>query len=128
MARPRTPTQMKETSGAFKHDPQRRPQNEPTPKAGIGPAPESLSEYERECWDELNQIIFPGLLGDSDRWAVERCVKLMAKSRLEPDNFTGQNENSLIKFLAAFGMTPADRSRVSVMDTKKTENPFSRVK
>lgn len=124
MGRKRQPTAVHELKGTYKHDPQRRPGGEPTPKRGIGEAPEHLNEVERGCWDELVNIICPGVLGDSDRWAVERIVTLMASARTDPEKFSAAAENALYRYLSALGMTPSDRGKITVPDQGK-KNPFS---
>lgn len=121
MARTPEPSALHEIKGSYDKNPQRRRKGEPKPKAGIGPAPAHLDEYEREAWDELVGMAMPGVLGDSDRWIAERCVRLMAESRRDPDNFSGAKNGHLIACLSRLGMTPADRTRLSVPDQGKKD-------
>lgn len=113
MARNPTPSKVHELRGSFDKNPQRRRNGEPVPKSGVGPAPHHLDEYEQQAWDELVGMSIPGVLGDADRWLVERAVRLMAKSRRDPDNFTGTNDGHLISCLSRMGMTPSDRAKIS---------------
>ncbi len=114
MARNPTPTALHEVRGSYDKNPQRRRKGEPEPKAGIGSAPGHLDEYEQQAWDELVSMALPNVLGDADRWLVERAVRLMAKSRRDPDNFTGTNDGHLISCLSRMGMTPSDRAKLAV--------------
>jgi len=123
MGRTREPTKVHELKGSYKKNPQRKPQGEPEPKEGIGPAPEHLDEYEKQVWDELVDSVCPGVLGDSDRIAVERAVKLLVLSRRDPENFKPSHEGQLRGYLASFGMTPSDRAKVQVSDGGN-KNPF----
>lgn len=116
MGRHRSPTALHEVTGAFVRNPQRRNQRETKPEAGIGPAPQSLSEAEQTLWDELVGIVPPGVLGDSDRWLVERAVKLMYIARYDEDRMTGAREGHLISCLARMGMTPSDRAKITIPD------------
>lgn len=126
MARPRHPTALHDIKGSYTKDPQRRNRGEPRPKAGIGPAPEWMPESERKIWDELVGIVPPGVLGDSDRWAVERAVHLMYVARYNPDKFSGNREGHLLAYLSRMGMTPSDRSKITVSGTDDKENPAAK--
>lgn len=53
-----------------------------------------------------------GVLGQADRIAVELACKLYV--RVDEGTATGVDYNQLIKLLSQFGMTPADRSRLSI--------------
>lgn len=114
MARNPTPSAIHELRGSFQKDPQRRRKGEPEPKAGIGPAPSHLDEYEQQAWDELVDMAIPGVLGDADRWVVEITVRMMAKSRRDPENFSGTDKGHLISCLSRMGMTPSDRAKLAV--------------
>lgn len=123
MARPNHPTALHEIKGSYTKNPQRRKRGEPRPKGGIGPAPDWMPEAERKIWDELVGIVPPGVLGDSDRWAVERAVRLMYLARYEPDEFSGNREGHLLSYLSRMGLTPSDRSKITVTGTDDKENP-----
>jgi hypothetical protein len=122
----RKPTVVHQISGAFKKNPDRgrSRSNEPVPKAGIGPAPAHLSEQEQACWDEIVNIAPNGVLYDSDRLALEITAKLLAKFRR--DEHMPPELTALRASLSALGMTPADRSKVSVPD-KAAKNPFGQL-
>lgn len=126
MGRPSQPTALHEVRGSYTKNPQRRNRGEPIPKAGIGPAPKWMSEAESEIWDELTGIVPPGVLGDSDRWAVERAVKLMYLSRYDEDKFTSGREGHLIAYLSRMGLTPSDRTKITASGADDEENPAAK--
>jgi phage terminase small subunit len=120
MARPRTPTKVLQLRGADKKNPKRFKdrQNEPEPAAGIGEASQHLSEAEQKIWDELVGLVPAGVLGNSDRIALERVSVLLYQARYEREEWTSSKEKDLIQYLSRFGMTPSDRSKISVPKPK----------
>lgn len=113
----RKPTAVLQLSGAFKHNPARAQEreNEPEPKAGIGPAPSRLSILEAEAWDYLVGISPPGVLGDSDRAHLELTARLMAYSWETPfSSIDTAKLNRLAAMLGQMGFNPVDRSKVKV--------------
>ena len=127
MPRPRKPTAIKEQSGAFKKDPQRRPQAEPVPDGELPPAPDYLNEFEKEIWIEFVAVIPQGVAFNSDQHLVESAVRGIAKMRKTPTMDLKMSDlQALGNLLSKMGMTPADRSRVNIVDKPKA-NPFSSV-
>ena len=128
MAAHRKPTAVHELSGSFKKDPARGEarKHEPQPTAGIGPAPNHLSEVEAGCWDELVNIAPNGVMYDSDRVMLEMACVLLAKFRVERGDMSAALVTRLENLLARFGFSPADRSKVVVPD-KAAKNPFGRL-
>ena len=61
----------------------------------------------------------PGVGKVSDRHAFEMLVRLMAKERA--DSINNNERGQLIKLLGSFGMTPADRSKISIDSTALDE-------
>lgn len=122
MGRHALPTSIKEARGSYKNHPERRPDGELQPLEGIGPAPDSLV-VEAFIWDEVVEMLPAGVLGNTDRVALETMCKLIFKMRFDFDNMTAAQLGKLETFLARFGMTPADRSKI-VMPKKKDSNPF----
>lgn len=118
MARNRTPSNVLEMSGAHKRHPERKRKHEPVPKAGIGPAPAAWDENLRKAWDEVVAITPAGVLGDSDRIALEVLVRLLVEYRENPKSFTTSRLTPLVSLLSRFGLTPADRTRISVPSGK----------
>ena len=122
MARHTTPTAIKEARGSFKKHPERRPSGEFEPELGIGPAPPSLG-VEAEIWDEVVQLLPSGVLGNTDRIALEIMCKLIFRMRHDFDSMTAAQITRLETLLARFGMTPADRTKI-VVPKSKPKNPF----
>jgi phage terminase small subunit len=124
MGRPRKPTNILQLKGAFKANPSRRRarDSEPVPKAGIGPAPDYLSEAEKQAWDYLVGIVPNGVLFDSDRVHLEMTSRLMAEFR------SGEMKTDRIRLLSTMvgkiGLNPSDRSKVLVPEGK-AKNPFA---
>lgn len=126
MSRPRTPTALHVIRGTKRKHPERmrERENEPVPSGPIGEPPEWLTDEQVKCWHELVSICPPGVLGNSDRLALELTVRLMVESRGD-NGLSGTSIGHLISLLARFGLTPSDRSKVSV--TKGDDkNPFSK--
>ena len=116
MARNKTPTNVLELRGAGKKHPERMRdrEGEPQPEGGIGPAPEHLSEGVGQIWDELVDVIPAGVLGNTDRIALERLSHLLFEARTYPDLWSSAKEKDLISYLSRFGMTPSDRAKNSI--------------
>jgi hypothetical protein len=80
----RKPTKLLDISGAFKKNPQRRRDAEPTSSGPLGDPPERLPEAALPFWHELVAMAPTGVLQQSDRWAVELAARLMCKTASEP--------------------------------------------
>ena len=118
MARPRKPTKILELSGAFDKDPQRKRPAEPQPTGELGPPPKHLSADKRAVWVELSEACFWAT--DADRQIMELAVVLMARFRSDPKF---NQVNHLLSALGKLGLTPSDRSKVSmpVKEEKKSK-------
>ena len=123
MARPRTPTEVLELTGAFRRNPNRKREVGPKSTMGVGQAPEHLSELERSCWDEAIANAPAGVLTSGDRWLVEVASRLMAKFR--SDWLSGAEMAQLTQALGKMGWTPADRSRVSAAEKEPETDEMS---
>jgi phage terminase small subunit len=115
MPRPPTPLAILEARGAFiKHPERRRARaNEPKPSGELGNAPSYFTKDERKIWKELKEMCLPGVLANSDRWAVETACTLMAKQRKR--EIKTQEVQLLLSLLGKLGMTPADRAKVTAV-------------
>ena len=128
MARPRTASNVLQLKGAFKKDPKRgvEHENEPTIKAGIGKAPESMGAAEKLMWDEIVSLAPVGVLGDSDRLVVECIAELMVMKRtLGMSEFPPPLLGRLEAMLGKIGFTPSDRSKIKVAPSEKPTNSFA---
>ena len=124
MGRHKTPTSVLELHGSFKKNPNRARPNEPKPAGGIGEPPDGLTEAELKTWCLIVSESLPGVLGESDRGAVEIMARLWTEFRTNPSEFPTNRINALINLMARFGMTPADRARLHVTREPEVENPF----
>jgi|SRR5579872_4082049 len=150
MARPRKPTHLKVVAGTAR--PSRINANEPKPKKARPEAPAHLSERARAAWDRVAGFLDEmGVLARVDEFAVEGLCEAYAelcaaRQSLKEHGavtyeaatkdggriFKPYPEIAMINdadrrfcmWLAKVGLTPADRSRVSVVDPPD-DNPFS---
>jgi hypothetical protein len=119
----RKPTAMLEAAGSFEKHPGRRRTREPNSGRGIGPAPAHLDEGQRAIWDEVVSSCAPGVFQSSDRGMMEMLCVLFAEFRADYVGFGGRKYQTLFTLLARCGMTPADRSRVTVERNEPEEKP-----
>jgi phage terminase small subunit len=128
MGRPRKPSNVLELKGAFKHNPDRGEAraDEPKPTDGLGDPPAHLSEEVRVCWLEIESLCHSGVLSKGDRLVMEHGSQLLAMLRKENWEV---HPTIMIRFesvLGKLGMTPADRSKVSVIKPKENEkDPYA---
>jgi phage terminase small subunit len=125
MPTPRKSTEVLEQSGAFKHDPQRRDAraNEPKPVGELGTAPVYMTKEQKKLWKELANQVTPGWLTIAERWAVELAVTLMSKMR--DGTIKTAEYTALASLMSKLGLTPSDRSRVSVPKTKDSAGEWA---
>jgi hypothetical protein len=123
MARPRKPTKLLELSGAFDKNPNRARPDEPQDGRPLGDPPSRLPADVVPYWRELEQMVVGGVLTFRDRWAVELAARLMFKA---VSGEIGSAELSMLRsLLGSIGMTPADRSKLSIPNAEKPKNKFS---
>lgn len=118
MARPSKPTAVLELVGAFKKNPQRKRVNEPRPTAGIGKFTDGPTTVP-EIWDEIVAQTVPGVMTISDRVALEIVCRLLAEIRINPNDISVGKATALCNLLGRFGLTPADRAKVTVPEKEK---------
>ncbi len=114
MSRPRKPTAVLEGTGAFvKHPERKRARSaEPIPTAPLGDPPTHLGTEEKAIWIELSALIPPNVAKNSDRFAVEIIVCLMANFRKQ--RATVGELAQLSSLLGRMGLTASDRSRIKI--------------
>lgn len=113
MSRTRQPTALHVVKGTYRKNPQRKPKDEPQPAGPIGEPPAALSDDARECWNDIVSEVCAGVLGSSDSVAVEIAAMLLAEMRRDMAAMPAARLRLLESLLAKFGMTPADRSKVT---------------
>jgi len=82
-------------------------------------------QFQRKAWADITDRCHFGVLCRADSLAVEVAAVLMAEFRSNPVDIPAAKLARLDSLLSRFGMTPADRSKVS-SSKRKTENRFSR--
>ena len=134
--RPRTPTNVLKLRGADKKHPERMKdrKNEPVNTHPIGDPPGHLNKTEKAAWHELVDKSCEGVFGKADSFAVEIAAQLLVKLRhkkfrMSPEgkrviDLPGPQDHTMFfRYLSQFGMTPADRSKISIPE-KPDKNPF----
>lgn len=139
--RPRTPTKVLDARGAFKNHPGRAKEreNEPVDLPPLGVCPASFNDSEKIAWADIVKSDVAGVLTAQDYLSVEIAAQLLAQTRetqIVKNDVTGERyalpglsdarHSQLIGLLGKFGMTPAERSKVSAPKKKQKTNPFSR--
>ena len=114
MPRPRTPTKVLELKGAFEKNPQRKREGEPVPVGEVAPPPTHLNAREQRVYIELVEAAPPGVLTSADTQVVSIAARLEAEWRRDGSKFPAGKIGQLVKALAQMGMTPADRSKISL--------------
>lgn len=126
MPRPRKPTNLLILSGALDHDRKRYSDRagEPVDDRPLGPPPEKIRAPVRAAWLEIERLA-PWLVF-ADRLAVEIAARLLVFVRAAGmGGATPGHISRLQAALGALGLTPADRSKVS-MSARKPGNSFER--
>ena len=128
MGAPRAPTALKQMRGTDKKNPARMNNNEPVATKGIGPAIRSgsgcnLTQVEQDIWDEVVAISYAGVLGEADRVSLEMMCRLINEMRTNFTGMTAAKITQLSQLLGRFGMTPSDRTKITVPKAEK-KNSF----
>lgn len=120
MARPRTPTAELEAKGSFlKHPERKREGSEALEAAPLLEHPrENLDPRLKEVWYEVKGYLAPGVLKLSDAPAFESLVRLIYADRRMW--IASAERSQMIQLLSRFGMTPSDRSKVTVETSKES--------
>jgi hypothetical protein len=121
MPQPRIPTAILQAKGSFQHDPARgrARADEPQPAEPLGDPPECLDRDEKDMWHYVASLLPDGVAFSTDRLAMERLVCLLVKARRKIA--TSADESLIASYLAKWGMTPADRSRIHAVQPKQTD-------
>src|SRR5215471_8197057 len=105
--RPRTPTNVLEARGSFKHNPGRKVERKFEPKdlGPLGDPPDTLTPEERSAWNEVVGVCPPGLLTELDRFALEDFVRLLLEARDRTRPMRCESRSRFHSLLSHFGMT-----------------------
>ena len=96
---------------------------EPQPTEDLGKAPAYMTAAQKKIWAELEGLVVPGLLTKQDRWVVEMATVLMSKIR--SGEAKPQEISTFTSLLSKMGLSPADRSKVSVTAPRKDQDKSS---
>lgn len=119
--RPPKPTALKIIEGNPGHRP--LPENEPTPAVAGLEAPAWVKAAGRRVWDELApEVHANGCLTKMDTEAFALLCSLEAVVRRSPAKHL-KEAAQVDRLMARFGMTPSDRTRISVK--KQNDDPFA---
>ena len=120
--RPRKPTNVLEFSGALDKNPQRRRARagEPKPDKPLGACPRSQNDRVRAAWNFIKRSAPAGVLTKADRTGVLAAAICLAEFEL---NGSLDHIKEYRQWASRFGLTPADRSRVSIPDPPKEPDP-----
>jgi hypothetical protein len=110
----RQPTSLLELKGSFRKHPERRRPAEPRDARPLGDPPARLPKRALPFWREIVDMVPAGVLKRADRWCVELAACLMAKAVKTDEGLSAAELNTLRSVLAAMGMTPVDRSKMSI--------------
>ncbi len=125
MPRPRKSTKLHVVQGTLRTTRHRDRENEPEVTEPLGGAPETWALNAKLLWDELADQLPPGVATKSDRLAFELLCRLVGCMRAGSEGLTAALAGQIRAACAAFGMTPADRSRVTGARPPE-QNPFAK--
>ena len=125
MARPRKPTNLHVVQGTYRKDRHGNRGSEPEIIEPLGGPPEGWPIAAKLLWAELSDLIPAGVAGKSDRLTFELLCRLVGTMRSGTEALTPALAAQIRTTCAVFGLSPADRSRVSAPRLPK-ENPFAK--
>lgn len=124
----RKPSSLQERKGAYRKDPQRR-RKDPKGKGTLPASPPAhlrLSAALAEIWREVVAALPPAVATGSDRFVVERLVRLLARSRSPRAAWKAADESQLRAYLNSLGLSPAARANLAGAGGEEEKNPFER--
>ena len=124
MPRPRKPTSLHVVAGTLRSSRHRDRQDEPEVIEPLGGPPQGWPGGAKALWHELSGMVPPGVATKSDRLAFELLCRLAARMRENSEALTPALAAQIRTACAVFGMSPADRSRVSAPRLIEV-NPFA---
>jgi hypothetical protein len=112
--RKRKPTALHEVEGTTNVTRHRDRQHEPRVEAPLGDAPADWKPKGKVLWHEIANSVPRGVATGADRIVFELLVRLVAEVRADSSALTPALASQIRACAACFGMTPSDRSRLSV--------------
>lgn len=68
-------------------------------------------------------MVCPGVLGNSDRLALEVLCHLIIQFRTDPVEFPAMKLSRMEAIMGKFGMTPADRNKIKMPSDEPEKKP-----
>lgn len=68
-------------------------------------------------------MVCPGVLGNSDRLALEILCHLIIQFRKNPTEFASMKLSRMEAIMGKFGMTPADRNKIKMPTDEPEKKP-----
>ncbi len=127
MPRPRKPTKLLAIQGGLRATRHRDREHEPEIIEPLGGPPEGWPIAAKLLWAELSNLIPPGVATKADRLTFELLCRLVGNMREGPEGLTAALAGQIRATCGLFGMSPADRSRVSA-PRSPGQNPFKKFK
>ena len=127
MPRPRKPTKLHMIQGTLRATRHRDRESEPKVSEPLGGPPLGFPAAAKLLWAEVESYIPAGVATKADRIMFEVLLRLVGKMREGHEAMTPALAAQIRTACAVFGMTPADRSRVSAPRSPK-ENPFAQLR
>ena len=116
-----TPTALKVLNGNPGHRP--LPKNEPQVAEPLGDAPADWPVKGKVLWHEIANQVPAGVATKADRIVFELFVRLVAEIRGDPSAITPALASQIRACAGCFGLTPADRARLSVPPERRSDDP-----
>lgn len=130
--RPRKSLMELALKGAFKKDPHRltRRLAMPAAEGEVGDPPASLSRAEKNIWRELVEITPKGVLGKSDRLALEGLSRIVAQMRKYgiggKAGISKGEQSTMLQLMGKLGLTPTDRQRLTIIrEEEQDDSPYA---
>lgn len=101
-------------NGALAKNPQRYNKNSAKNSTPLGNPPDHLTPDEQSVWFEIQSVAIPGVLTQSESFAVEALSRLIAEYRDVGREFQSAKIGQMRGLFAQLGMTPVDRQKISI--------------
>jgi hypothetical protein len=124
MARPAQPREVIALKGQDKKRPGRYRNKVPKSDLPCGEPPPDMGIEAQDCWYEISAKAIKGVLTYADTVMLKIASNLLAEYNRDPDEFPIGKYTHLIGVLARFGMSPSDRTKLSIDKPKDNRDDF----
>ena len=118
MSRPRTATAILDARGAFKKNPKRKRQEPEVAWSFPESAPADLDPLEVKWWHSIRRMVPASVLTHADQAMMIVAAGLMAEYMADRKEMATSRISLLGTVLGRFGLSPADRAKLSVEPDK----------